>query len=73
MTFSNVGFHATTSQEFAEGFAKALSLSPGEAFAMRQRAQKSSWRFSERVFSDAWTSQMEALVQLADPVAKKTL
>ncbi|KAK5701662.1 asparagine-linked glycosylation protein [Elasticomyces elasticus] len=59
------GFHATTPEEFAAGFAKALELSGDDAFAMRQRARKSSWRFSEKVFSDAWTSHLEQLVELA--------
>ncbi|KAK3114991.1 asparagine-linked glycosylation protein [Teratosphaeriaceae sp. CCFEE 6253] len=61
------GFHATTPEQFADGFAKALALSGGDAFAMRQRARESSWRFSEKVFSDAWTSNLEQLVQLAEP------
>ncbi|CAK4027274.1 glycosyltransferase family 4 [Lecanosticta acicola] len=58
------GFHASTPSEFAEGFAQALSLSEEEALAMRQRARKSSWRFSEKVFRDAWLSQLENLLSL---------
>lgn len=38
---------------------------------MRQRARKSSWRFSEQVFREAWTGQLEALVELADSRLKK--
>ncbi|KXS97832.1 hypothetical protein AC578_10528 [Pseudocercospora eumusae] len=58
------GFHATTPQEFAEGFAKALSLSEEETLAMRLRARKSSWRFSEEVFSNAWLEQLKCLVAI---------
>jgi alpha-1,2-mannosyltransferase len=39
-----------------------LSLSEEEAFAMRQRARKSSWRFSERVFEEAWVRECAGLV-----------
>ncbi|KAK5127334.1 hypothetical protein LTR85_006673 [Meristemomyces frigidus] len=67
------GFHATTPEEFAAGFAKALDLSPDQALAMRQRARKSSLRFSEEVFSEAWTGQLERLVELADPVLLKKI
>ncbi|TKA67781.1 GDP-Man:Man(3)GlcNAc(2)-PP-Dol alpha-1,2-mannosyltransferase, partial [Friedmanniomyces simplex] len=65
------GFRATTPEEFAAGFAEALSLPGDEAFAMRQRARKSSWRFSEQVFSDAWTGHLEQLVELASPQSKQ--
>ncbi|TKA75879.1 hypothetical protein B0A55_04859 [Friedmanniomyces simplex] len=65
------GFRATTPEEFAAGFAEALSLPGDEAFAMRQRARKSSWRFSEQVFSDAWTGHLEQLVELANPQSKQ--
>ncbi|KAK0867094.1 asparagine-linked glycosylation protein [Friedmanniomyces endolithicus] len=64
------GFRATTPEQFAAGFAEALSLPANEAFAMRQRARKSSWRFSEQVFNDAWTSHLEILVDLASPQLK---
>ena len=61
----NTGFLATTPDDFAEGFAKALELGTNLAFAMRERARKSSWRFSEQVFSEAWIKQLERLVLLA--------
>lgn len=32
---------------------------------MRVRARESSWRFSEKVFSDAWLKQMEKLIEYA--------
>ncbi|KAK0947198.1 asparagine-linked glycosylation protein [Friedmanniomyces endolithicus] len=64
------GFRATTPEQFAAGFAEALSLPADEAFAMRQRARKSSWRFSEQVFNDAWTRHLETLVELAGPQSK---
>jgi alpha-1,2-mannosyltransferase len=59
------GFHASTEAEFAAGFEKALALSPEDALAMRLRARKSSWRFSEQVFSEAWNKEMRALVDSA--------
>nr|POE82337.1 gdp-man:man(3)glcnac(2)-pp-dol alpha-1,2-mannosyltransferase [Quercus suber] len=58
------GFYASTPLEYAQGFAQALSLSSEEAFAMRLRARKSSWRFSEQVFTTAWTEQLDRLVEL---------
>ncbi|KAI7334411.1 UDP-Glycosyltransferase/glycogen phosphorylase [Hortaea werneckii] len=58
------GFHASTAQDFAAGFAQALSLGPEEKFAMRVRARESSWRFSERVFSEAWVKQVEGMVSV---------
>jgi alpha-1,2-mannosyltransferase len=58
------GFHASTEEQFAEGFAKALELSPEEALAMRLRARKSAERFSEEVFSERWLAQLDALVAL---------
>jgi hypothetical protein len=32
---------------------------------MRLRARKSSWRFSEEVFRDAWLEQLKYLIALA--------
>ncbi|USW58372.1 Putative glycosyl transferase, family 1, ALG11 mannosyltransferase [Septoria linicola] len=61
------GFHASTPEEFASGFHKALSLAPEEAFAMRLRARKSSLRFSEQVFAEAWLGQLACLVALQSP------
>lgn len=59
-----IGFHASTEDEFAEGFAKALELSPEEALAMRLRSRKSAKRFSEEVFAERWLAHLEALVAL---------
>lgn len=64
ITDIRIGFHASTPEEFADGFAQALSLSDDEIVAMRQRARKSSWRFSEKVFSDAWLGHLANLVAL---------
>ncbi|KAF2086093.1 glycosyltransferase family 4 protein [Saccharata proteae CBS 121410] len=58
------GFHASTADEFAEGFRQALELSPEETLAMRLRARRSAGRFTERVFADKWVDQMEKLVGL---------
>lgn len=60
----HTGFHAKTSDEFASGFARALSLSPGETLAMRKRARLSAKRFSEEVFRDSWNIQMDKLIRL---------
>lgn len=58
------GFHASTPAEFAQAYAKALTLSEGECLAMRQRARESAERFSERVFMNAWTEEMQKLLRL---------
>ena len=59
-----LGFHATTAVEYAEGFRKALTLSPEETLAMRQRARKSSERFTDKGFADKWLQNAEKLVAL---------
>lgn len=62
------GFHASTAEEYAAGYGKALDLGLEEKVAMRLRARKSSKRFSEDVFDDQWIVHMEKLVSLtADP------
>ncbi|KAI9671809.1 MAG: asparagine-linked glycosylation protein [Alyxoria varia] len=58
------GYHASTEEEYAEGFQKALALPPEEALAMRKRARKSSKRFDDDAFAGAWLNQMEKLVGL---------
>jgi hypothetical protein len=58
------GFHATTAQQYAEGFRKALTLSPEETMAMRQRARKSSERFTDATFDNKWLANAEKLVTL---------
>lgn len=50
-----VGFHATSSEEFADAFQKVLSMSPEEELALRQRAR--TWavqRFSNEEFEKGW-------------------
>ncbi|KAL5120123.1 asparagine-linked glycosylation protein [Pleosporales sp. CAS-2024a] len=64
------GFHATTAQEYAEGFHKALSLSPEETIAMRKRARKSAERFTDFGFAEKWLAHMEKLVALQVARAK---
>lgn len=59
-----IGYHASTTTEFAEGYAKALTLSDEECLAMRQRARESANRFSEHVFMKAWTQEMRQLLRL---------
>jgi alpha-1,2-mannosyltransferase len=56
-----LGFHATTSTEFAQGYEKALSLP--NPYAVRQRARQSAKRFTEEEFARRWTEQMEKLVR----------
>ena len=48
-----------------------MELDDDEAFAMRLRARKSSWRFSEQVFSEAWTKHLQFLVEMAGPTDGK--
>ncbi|KAI9158661.1 GDP-Man:Man(3)GlcNAc(2)-PP-Dol alpha-1,2-mannosyltransferase [Paramyrothecium foliicola] len=56
------GFHATSPQEFAEGFEKALSLP--DTLAVRKRARQSAKRFTEEVFATKWLEETEKLVAL---------
>ncbi len=58
------GFHATTAEEYAQGFQKALSLAPKEKLAMRRRARKSAKRFTDRQFAEKWLTNMDKLVEL---------
>ena len=62
------GFHASTGEEYAEAFGKALSLGPEDALAMRRRARKSSERFSEEVFGRGWVDGVVRLVELGREV-----
>lgn len=56
------GFHASTAEEFAEGYEKALSVP--NPLAMRLRARKSAKRFTEEEFARLWLIEMERLVKL---------
>lgn len=58
-----VGFYATTAEEFAEGFEKALSLP--DPLAVRRRARQSAKRFTEEEFARKWAVQMVRMVALA--------
>jgi alpha-1,2-mannosyltransferase len=60
---NGIGFHATTEEEFAEGYEKALSLP--DPLAVRLRARESAKRFTEEEFARKWTVQMARLVSLA--------
>jgi alpha-1,2-mannosyltransferase len=65
LTFHSItGFHASTEEQFAAGFARALELPSSEALAMRLRSRESAKRFSEEVFSERWLKQLDALVAL---------
>lgn len=59
-----IGFHASTPDEYAQAFEKALSMSAEDTVAMRLRARKSATRFSEEVFAERWVEHMERLVRL---------
>ncbi|KAF2722459.1 glycosyltransferase family 4 protein [Polychaeton citri CBS 116435] len=59
------GYHASSVEEFAEGFSKALSMSKEDTLDMRLRARKSAQRFGETVFETAWVSNLEKAVALA--------
>ncbi|KAL3472766.1 hypothetical protein BJX99DRAFT_249402 [Aspergillus californicus] len=56
------GFRATSEEDFATAFEKALSLSMEEKVAMRLRARKSALRFTEEEFSKKWVGEVEKLV-----------
>lgn len=56
-----LGFHATTSTEFAQAYEKALTLP--DPLVVRQRARKSAKRFTEEEFARRWLAQMEHLVR----------
>ncbi|KAI5456354.1 family 4 glycosyltransferase [Mariannaea sp. PMI_226] len=57
------GFHASTVEEFADGFEKALSLP--NPLAVRLRARQSAKRFTEEEFAKKWTIQLARLIDLA--------
>ncbi|KAK6498052.1 asparagine-linked glycosylation protein [Arthrobotrys conoides] len=65
------GYHATTADEFAQGFKEALSLSDDDTVAMRERARESSLRFSEEIFEEQWNSVMDTLLGLLDDKKRK--
>ena len=64
LIFEIPGFHATTAEEYAAAFDKALSLKPKDVLDMRLRARESAKRFSEEVFVKNWLEQMAKLVAL---------
>jgi len=58
------GWHASTEEEYASAFGKAMDIGLPEKVAMRQRARKSAARFGEDVFDRRWLEEMEKLVAL---------
>ena len=60
------GFHASTEEEYAAAFEKALTLSPTETLAMRRNARSSAQRFSEARFGQAWVEQVQDLIRLQE-------
>ncbi|EPS42305.1 hypothetical protein H072_3730 [Dactylellina haptotyla CBS 200.50] len=65
------GYHAETADQYAEGFKQALSLDPKETVAMRERARKSSMRFSEEIFADQWDGVMDSLLAIKEGKKKR--
>jgi alpha-1,2-mannosyltransferase len=61
---SPTGYHASTADEYANAFRRALELDDREKMAMRKRARKSAMRFSEEAFREGWTRNMEVLVDM---------
>lgn len=55
-----IGYHATTTTEYAEGFEKAFSLP--DPLAVRLRARKSAQRFTEEEFAKRWLAELQKLV-----------
>ena len=59
------GFHASSEEEFANGFRKVLEeMGDKERAEMRLRARKNSKRFTEEVFAKKWVGEMEELIGL---------
>ncbi|KAI5860413.1 glycosyltransferase family 4 protein [Durotheca rogersii] len=56
------GFHASTEDEFAEAFEKALSHP--DPLSVRRRARLSSKRFTEEEFARKWLAEIEKLVAM---------
>lgn len=57
---SRIGFHATTTTEYAEGFEKAFSLP--DPLAVRLRARHSAQRFTDEEFAKRWLAELRKLV-----------
>ena len=65
IVIEGTGFHATTKEEFAEGFRKAFDMGPEDTARMRAAARKSAERFTEKVFAEKWVGEMRKLLELA--------
>jgi alpha-1,2-mannosyltransferase len=63
------GFHASSVDEYAEAFEKALLLDETARLEMRKKAQESARRFEEEVFANQWRRHMEILVELQSGAA----
>jgi alpha-1,2-mannosyltransferase len=59
-----IGFHAETEEEFADGFAGVNGLGEAERMEMRRRGRESSRRFGEGVFAEGWKAELMRLVGL---------
>ena len=63
-----VGFHASSEEEYASCFAKALSMPEASALAMRKRARASSKRFTDEAFATRWAGQLGLLIELQQAI-----
>lgn len=60
------GFHATTADDFAAAFEKALSMAEGQVLQMRVRARQSARRFDEETFDGLWLGEFAKLMALEE-------
>ncbi|KAI9734954.1 MAG: asparagine-linked glycosylation protein [Cirrosporium novae-zelandiae] len=56
------GYKASTEEEYAEAFKKALMLPKKDKVAMRKRARESAKRFMDTEFDTRWIKHMEELI-----------
>ena len=59
-----IGYHASTAEEYADAFEKALDIPSTEKMAMRRRARESAKRFTEAEFAKGWNEQINLLLGL---------
>lgn len=60
------GFHATTADDFAAAFEKALSMPEEEVLEMRTQARQSARRFDEETFDGLWLAEFAKLMALEE-------
>ena len=65
------GFKASTEEEYAAAFQKALSMEKKEMMAMRMRARSRAERFTETEFEKRWVGEMGKLVEMTGRKPKR--